>query len=202
MDQSGQRRFKAYAVTGILGVCRRDPNGVHGEIHGGFQRPLHGLPPHQGSAQGRGEDVSRAVEGGGKIVGEIFREGVGFGVICHGALLVFGQDHAGQNRDLASESAQALEHVADPFTGVARFSGEFLAQHQTSLGQVRVDHVCLGADPLHLLGKVGSKARVELSVVCHGGIHEDQIVLGSEALEQNEPKTTVTRGNDLRVGKK
>lgn len=181
-DQVGDDLLKVNAVPAGLGISQSGADALHSVVGSQSQSVAQGLAPHQSTHAGGSKHITSAVDGYGQALIKVAAVLAGLLVVVHNAQLFRLKADTRQGHIPGTQLGQCLEHLADICFVVLRAIGQ--AGEQAGFGEVGDDHVRLGAYLGHLSGEIGAEGRVELTVVRHGRVDQNQVVRSFEGVKE------------------
>lgn len=193
--QQRQRLFKLHAVPPGLRVPRRGVDTGKYKFHRQRSRLLQRHAPHEPAGDNGGENIPRAVEGGRvprAKTGEIRPRAA---VIAHSAQLIRRKGHPGEDHLLRPQRG----HSPQQFTGKAlvhllpvRRTGQ-----QAGLRDIGQRHVRPSRQAGHRRRESAVKPAVQLPVVRHGRVHDQQRIRALHRVEKVHHLLHLGRGGDV-----
>ena len=193
--EHGQRPLEFHAVPCSIGIAAGDEDGLQREVHRQRQRLIEAQAPHHAAQGGGGEDVACAVVGSAVAVVEVGEKLPRLAVVGHAAQGVGCEGNACQHYFFRTQGSHCLQKVADIRLVIRR--AVLPSRHQASLGDVGDGNVGPRHHLRHLGGELGAKGGVELAVIRHGGINEQQRVLVREQVNDGEHRLHLLRGGEV-----
>ena len=181
-EQIGNCRLEINAVPGFGWIFQGDFHGMGGVFGRDFESIPPGHAPHDFADAGAGKEIAGAVidrVNARALVGEIR---VACPLVGHHADLSRLQADAGQHADLCAECVQPHQKILD--VGFIVFLAVCRAGHKGRFRDVRNDNVGFRAELRVFLHVLHVEGRVQLAVVGHDRIDEDNRVLAPEIPEE------------------